>query len=691
MARSRKRRSPSVGDRWRALTWDDLEGWAGVRSVSRGRTYQRQGRVRDLAISKDGGLLATVRGGGAYVTSVWLRSAAEDDDDGPVESRCTCPVGYDGCKHAVAVVAQYLQMLADGDEVPGAPPDDPRWARLIDDGDDDSEDEEAGVMYGGPAGGPTRARSAGRGWDDKIRRHIEAKDRQELVDLLEALVHRFPELHDEFKERVMLGEGDVDRLVAEARRELTQLTAQPGWSNHWNDEGYTPDYSQLLHRLERLAEAGHYDAVAKLGSEIIARGTEQVEQSHDEGETGMALATCLPIIFDAVARSSLSGPRKLLFVIDASLKDDYDLIGDAADPVLTADHAPADWSAVADELAGRLPADTEAGQGGFHRSYARDAITGWLVRALDESGRGDEVLAVYEREAPITGSYQRLVRYLIERKCYDDAERWAMAGIEKTRADLPGIASGLATLMCELARHRREWRVVAAHAAQRFFDQPTRDTFAELVKAAGKARCKTRVRQAALQFLETGVAPVRFKTTPKRGRRLAVDPDWPLPVPDCLTPLMRSGHATPTRPHYDVLLDMAIADKRVDDVLHWHDRLGAKRQPPSAGWRGSSGDAYADRVAEAVAKSHPQRALDIYRGHLEANLKYANIGAYETCASYLRKMRPIMKSLRREDDWTQLLADICLNYRNRPRFMEVLEKLDGRTILQSQRTRRKRR
>jgi hypothetical protein len=32
-----------------------------------------------------------------------------------------------------------------------------------------------------------------------------------------------------------------------------------------------------------------------------------------------------------------------------------------------------------------------------------------------------------------------------------------------------------------------------------------------------------------------------------------------------------------------------------------------------------------------------------------------------------------------------LLADIREKYRNRPRFMELLDKLEGRTILQTQR------
>jgi hypothetical protein len=34
------------------------------------------------------------------------------------------------------------------------------------------------------------------------------------------------------------------------------------------------------------------------------------------------------------------------------------------------------------------------------------------------------------------------------------------------------------------------------------------------------------------------------------------------------------------------------------------------------------------------------------------------MSAYEQCASYLRKPRPILKSLGREGEWSKLLAEI---------------------------------
>lgn len=89
-------------------------------TAQRGRAYQRQGRVRDVAISSDG---ATINGrvlGSAprpYRVEIAVR---QPDDDLPqvlFETSCTCPVDID-CKHAAAVL---LEVLARGGSIAAQP------------------------------------------------------------------------------------------------------------------------------------------------------------------------------------------------------------------------------------------------------------------------------------------------------------------------------------------------------------------------------------------------------------------------------------------------------------------------------------------------------------------------------------------------------------------------------------------
>src|ERR1035441_371791 len=70
--------------------------------------------------------LASVTGGDRYAVTVWCDP--ERKEGWALYPRCTCPVGSDGCKHAVAVVAEYLKLLGEDAEIPAADPDDERWS-----------------------------------------------------------------------------------------------------------------------------------------------------------------------------------------------------------------------------------------------------------------------------------------------------------------------------------------------------------------------------------------------------------------------------------------------------------------------------------------------------------------------------------------------------------------------------------
>ncbi|HWZ42833.1 MAG TPA: hypothetical protein VNW97_05125 [Candidatus Saccharimonadales bacterium] len=669
---------------WASLTWDQLASWAGSRAVSHGRSYQRSGHVQDLAISAEGRLLATVIGGSRYSVTVCLQ--LEEGGSPIIKSLCTCPV-MRSCKHAVATVAAYLDMLGQNKLVPPISGNDIRLEELEPVEEDDSdlpddfdEDEDEKPRR---ASIPAVRPGSRQDWDTKIREHINAKGQKELTDLVWSLTQRFPELHQEFRERIALKEGDAGQLLRQAQQELQRVTSSPGWSNHWRGQSSIPDYSGLIRRLERLTESGHADAVVELGEELIERGISQINESNDEGETASALAECLPIIFEAVAASSLTPAQKLLFGIDAILRDDYDLIGGAADDLMDDDFEPVVWSEVAGVLSGRLATDAQPqGEDGFSRSYRRDQLSGWLTEALRKAGRNGEVLAVYESEARQSGSYERLVNFLLEQKRYEEAGQWAIEGIQKTAARYPGIASKLAEVLCENARRRHQWDVVAAHAAWKFFERPTPDGFNKLEEVAALAGCAEKVQKAVQLFLETGVLPIR-KPDPGQSERETISAEWPLPIPGYILEMMKPDNRPAPRPHYEVLIDMAIAAKQPESVLAWYDRMRAE-QPHQRMFYGSGSGSYADRVAAAVTEIYPQRALDIYSRIVRENLPHAKPTAYETVVAYLRKMRPILKSLDREIEWQQTLADIRLHHRNRPRFMEMLAGLDDRPILETQ-------
>ena len=90
---------------------------------------------------------------------------------------------------------------------------------------------------------------------------------------------------------------------------------------------------------------------------------------------------------------------------------------------------------------------------------------------------------------------------------------------------------------------------------------------------------------------------------------------------------------------------MAIAAKRPDEVLRWFDKM--RPEGPAIALLRQAPPAYADRVAAAVASTHPERALEIYRVGLDAQLPHAEHSAYEAAVGYLKKLRPIYEALGR--------------------------------------------
>ena len=81
-----------------------MENWAGNRIVARGQSYLESQAVRDLERAEDGALVAWVQGTRRYATRVRIEGRKS------LQSECTCPY-WTTCKHAVAVVLEYLENI----------------------------------------------------------------------------------------------------------------------------------------------------------------------------------------------------------------------------------------------------------------------------------------------------------------------------------------------------------------------------------------------------------------------------------------------------------------------------------------------------------------------------------------------------------------------------------------------------
>jgi uncharacterized Zn finger protein len=126
----------------------------------------------------------------------------------------------------------------------------------------------------------------------------------------------------------------------------------------------------------------------------------------------------------------------------------------------------------------------------------------------------------------------------------------------------------------------------------------------------------------------------------------------------------------------DVLIDIAIEEKRVDDVLRWYDQLKSKKQ---IFW---GGDSYQeDKIAGAVVDLYPDRAIALWKNLAEKQIALTQPKAYETAAVYLRKVHHFLKKLERENEWKDYLLQLRQTNARKKRLIQILDRLDSRRII----------
>ena len=668
------------------LTWEDLKEWAGSRVVTRGKSYRRA--VEDLRKTPDGRLLAWVQGGDRYATSVGLSRG------GKLSSTCTCPYAV-SCKHAVAIVLAYLEAVGAGTPVPSATSDDERLgliaeAQDVDEPDEDDwgEDEadEPGSIGDAPSGAaPAKNRAAKRRRsedpDAAVRCYLEALSHEALLDFVRGLANDLPDVRQRIVDRAELQSGDVKRLLANTRREIANVSAEPGWSRHWSDERHIPDYSRVKGRLESLLASGHADEVVALGEDLLRRGIRQVEMSHDEGETGREIAACMAIVFRALKASSMTAPERLLWEIDARMRDDYAILDGIEGPVASGHRiARAAWSAVADDLARRLdamPVDAKGDTGGGDNPSRRRTLMRWLLDALSKAGREPEITAILTREAGITHCYVELVDHLLAVGLEATAAEWARKGFKETIDEWPGIAWSLEERLRDLAARRKDEPLVAAYRAMEFFDRPDADRFAKIQEATTKLGLWETIRPMLLRWLETGVRPDEspLPATQRRGRTKGAAPQmegsrssWPLPPTGLSLPRERHRHRT--FPDTATLIAIAIQEKRNEDVLRWHERAIRR----GGYWHEHQDEA----VADAVQETHPDAALAIWLRTVKTQIALTNPAAYQIAGAHLAKMKAVYQRTGRPAEWERLLAALRAEHARKRRMLEVLDGLEGK-------------
>lgn len=620
------------------LSWDDLGQWVGDRILARGKAYQQDGCVTDLSTTVTGELLAWVAGTARYATRISFTS-----DDG-LSSDCTCPYGYD-CKHGVATVLEYLNCLKNNISVTEANPGDTRL-QLFDrhlDGE-----------------GPDHHEQPANDYRAQANFILKKKSQAQLFELLIKITEQHPEIARDIVETETLHTGsgkELKQLIANLRHDIQEATAEPAWNDPWEAEETAPDFISIQKKLRVLLESGYADAVVDLGSELLERGFRLLEQGYDGDEMEMEFISCIEILVRALDSSSFWLPEKLIWAIEAVRNDPFNTCS-AIEEYLYLSYPEDAWSTVADHLLALLQAfpKPKKKELDFSIQYKRKELVRWLIHALENGGRADEIIPLCEAEVSVTFSYEQLVGRLITAQRYDEAKTWIFAGIDRTVQNKRGIASGLVEKLVELHQVLENFDIITAIRVEQFVQHPCQNSFFKCRDAAAPLATWKAVRQFLFEYLEFGKAPWD-------------QPGWPLPATGLHLPKIKPN----MHPLLTNLIDLSMAENDPGQTLYWYERL--KKSPQKGNWINHQ------EVAKIVQEIAPGLAISIWKEKAAEHIAMTKLSAYHEAAHYLRLVARVMAREQQQEAWAAYLQELRSSNSRKRRLMEILDSLDERPNL----------
>lgn len=622
------------------LTTHDITEWAGHAIAGRAKGYIKQ--VEDLCYSSDGRLVAYVHGSERYLTHVSI------DKKGALTSYCSCPY-WSTCKHAVALVLAAAEQVKLKQEIPPLTEDDELYDDLFNNEDEFSDEDYAPT--------PREDGSKRSKREATIETLLSAKTKAELVAFLLDVLPRHPKLIDELKNAEQVKTATPEKLIAKLQRDIKKITAQEAWYDYWNHRGELPDYTPILKQLQALLRAGHADALLALGDELLERGREQIEHSNDEGETSDAIAECMAVVVQALPQSSLTPPEQLFWFITREVADDYQLMPIYEESLSDIKYQPTDWKTLATLIAQKLAASTNTPKG-----YTRKGWVDWLTTAYECAGMEQEIIPLLEQEAERCNLHTQFIQELLAAGEREKAHKCCIRFYQSTIQELPGIAHDLQKLLRTMAQEDKRHDLVAAYSAQDFFAQTSTEHYQALQKATTKAGSWPAIRLAVLDYLETGKRP---DTDAKRKNN-----SWPLPKPEVEPPENKSPFVQ--FPDLEKLIRIAILEKRLDDVASLFERFKKTEYYHND---------TPERVAEALAASRPQIALDIWQKIAEQHIARAKPAGYVDASHYLRLMHKVYKTTKRLPEWNTLILRLRTTHKAKRRLLEVLDGLENKKLV----------
>lgn len=604
---------------------------AGERSYERGEGYAADGMVHSITEYK-GKLVATVTGTHDYQVKLWV----EHDE---LEYSCTCPMGEMGefCKHCVATA------LVRADEA-----------------------ESAGKQRGGKQGkrGAVGKRT---GSLDDARKYLEGQSKESLIELL--LEHALEDKR--LRERLLLhaARANPSGLDIEVYRRAIKDAVKPGrFVDYYEAGAYAHGIRKTIQELRELLRAGHAAACIELTEYALKQVERAIGNVDDsDGHMSVVIEDLEMLHLEACRQAKPDGVKLAQRLFKWEMESQWDVFHSAAETyrdVLGGEGlaeyrrlAEAEWAKVP-QL--NPPESTEPKRGGKQHGYpVIHMLTAEMLENARDSSRRYRIASIMETLARISNNVEALVKvksrnlssayYFLqiaeiyrEVKQYDKALEWAERGVQ---AFPENTDSRLREFLAE-EYHRRHRHAEAVEQIWKLYvDEPELETYQQLkahvTRAAGKDARKRKEdwngwRERALAHLRFSLDESR-RSTKKHG-------------------------SFPT-------LHGASDNSKLVEIHLWEKDTDAALAAAEA--HGCSDDLWM-KLAEALEKTHPAEALQVYRESIEPLVDRKNNQAYKEAIARISKIRKLMGQVGRAAEFSEYLRELRARHKPKRNFIKLL-------------------
>lgn len=622
---------------FRDLSYEDLNSWVGQKTASRGRSYKRSGHVSGIYQISDDIICGSVEGTKEYHTVVSVSNG--------LSSTCSCPVGSD-CKHGVALLLEYLERLKLGIAVPKPP--DPEYHRtylpLLDSGSKE-------IIPPPPVVNDR---------EKDISEYLQSLTKDELI----AIIQSGLEGHDiavYLDRRQRIEESSSDSSLSAIIAEIEQVTSEEVSYSDWYemDEEDMPDYSGIYESFSALLETKRYADLISLGQILLEKAAAQLEMDDESGSINSQISDCMEVVAKAFELLDLPVHQKILSAIELIREDEYELTDDIRG-FINWSYSKPEWSKVADSLLGKNKGEivnVGSSSDGDLLYYAN-----WIEMALERSGRGDEAIAFAHRLAEEQNRDLPFISLLSRLNKKTEAIEWIKKSIYKRRFS-PHEPIRLFELLRKMYEESGDWLMINALDSESFMRNPTLYHYKSMMDSAEKAGITDSIRPYIHAYLKDG-------TPPNPSEEGSIIPGI---LPETGVSLGRR-YAQVNHPVRDLLLEMAIDENDPEEASLWY-------TPNPGRVINNPRGCLDDRIADAIVKKNPEKAIMIWKQLAETLINLKNPDLYVVAVSFLMKGKAASQKSGRSAEFDEYIVHLKTEHAKKRRFIQDLEVLEGKRII----------